>query len=370
MPKPILIMLSALLLLAPFAAAAADPKFVEAIVAAMQKKYPDFKVYCDLAEADRKSSTVDTVLELAVAAKGRYGDPMGSGLEAGNKLREACGREAKTFTAADLETSSPDQIRANASKAADLKFPDQASDLATARRATMAIYKPEGAGPFPALVIMHRCAGMQNDPDLLRWAQRAVAGGYVAFMVDSLASRGIDTVCYGPKGEVTYERGAKDVLQAIEHLKRFDFVDGKRIGVAGYSWGAMVALMSTSRIMREALGGTGPATAVPFYPGCIDGMGIVRADIDRPTLVLMGGSDTETPPADCVKKFEPLKAAGAPLDWHVFPGQTHCWDCPAMHGLKKTDIQGNVVHHVYDAAVTEDSAKRMFDFLARSMPKT
>ncbi len=350
-------------------AKAADPKFVEAIVAAMKKKYPDFNVYCDLPESDRKTSTVDTVLELAVAAKGRYADPMGSGLEAGSKLREACGRETKNYTAADLEMSSPDQIRASAGKAADLKFPDRPSDIKAARQAGMAIYKPEGAGPFPALVIMHRCIAMRSDPDLLQWAQRAVRAGYVAFMVDSVGGRGVDSICYGPKGDITYERGAKDVLQAVEHLKGFDFVDRTRIAATGYSWGAMVSLMSTSKLIRTALGGDGPVATVPFYPACVDGMGIVRSDVDRPALVLMGGSDTEANPADCLKKFEPIKAAGAPLDWFVFPGQTHCWDCPSMSGFKKTDILGNVVHYNYNDAVTQDSAQRMFDFLSRSLSK-
>lgn len=369
----ILTLLFACLMLMVFAAQAqaqqGDPKFVEAIVAEMKKKYLDFNTYCAMDEAARKKATVDTVLDLAIASKGRYADPVNSGLEAGSKLREACGREAKVFTAADIEMTSPDQLRTNATKAADLQFPAAISDLASARRAGMAIYKPEGVGPFPALVIMHRCVAMGSDPDLLQWAQRAVARGYVAFMVDSVGGRGVDTICYGPKGDITYERGARDVLQAVEHLKGFDFVDKARIGATGYSWGAMVSLMAGSRAMREALGGSGPAAVVPFYPACVDGMGIVRSDVDRPALVLMGSADTEANPADCTKKFEPMKAAGAPIDWHIYPGQTHCWDCPAMNGFRKTDILGTVVTYTYSAGTTQDSADRMFGFLDRSMPR-
>ncbi len=354
----------------PAMAQKADPNFVPKIVEAVQKKYPDFNVYCQMDEPERKKVTVDTVLDLAIAARGKYSEPVASGLEAGSKLRELCGRDAKKLTAADLDMTSPDEIRANAAKAADLKFPAVTADLAAARGAGMAIYKPDGAGPFPALVLMHRCVSMAADPDLLNWAREAVARGYVAFLVDSVGGRGVDSICYGPKGGITYERGVRDAMQAAEYLRQFDFVDKQRVGVAGFSWGAMVGLMTGSKLLSEALkAGEPPAAVVSVYPACVEGMGIVRRDIERPVLVLMGGADSEAQPVDCIKHFEPMKASGVPIDWHVYPGQTHCWDCPSMNGAKKTDILGNAVVYTYSAGTTIDTAKRMFEFLDRKMAK-
>ncbi len=44
----------------------------------------------------------------------------------------------------------------------------------------MALYKPEGAGPFPALVLLHQCAGLGDgrrfqNVSMLDWAKEAVA---------------------------------------------------------------------------------------------------------------------------------------------------------------------------------------------------
>src|SRR5262249_48108608 len=56
--------------------------------------------------------------------------------------------------------------------------------------------KPEGSGPFPAVVGLHGCAGM-HDTTKQRLADELVAWGYVILLVDSYATRGIDHACTG-----------------------------------------------------------------------------------------------------------------------------------------------------------------------------
>ncbi len=243
----------------------------------------------------------------------------------------------------------------------------------------MALYKPEGPGPFPALVLQHQCSGLGNsrwqNTSMLAWAKEAVARGYVALLIDSLGPRNVETVCMGPRGGVNFTRGVKDALQAAEHLRKFDFVDKKRIALAGYSWGAMVGVLASSQQWGTTLSpGERFAAVVSFYPGCFTirppagaPYEIVNTDIDRPLLVLMGEKDTETPPADCVPKLETARAAGAPVEWHVYPGLTHCWDCENLNGFSKVDIRGNQVAYYYDRGATQDSARRMFDFLKRTL---
>jgi dienelactone hydrolase len=210
---------------------------------------------------------------------------------------------------------------------------------------------------------------------MLGWANEAVARGYVALLVDSLGPRGVDSVCYGPKGGVAFARGVKDALQAAAHLKKFDFVDRKRIAMVGYSWGAMVGVLASSaRWSANALPGTRFAAAVAFYPGCftirppaVAAYEIVQPDIDRPMLVLMGQQDGETPAAECVEKLGVAKAAGAPVEWHVYPQATHCWDCRNLDGFSKIDVRGNRVVYRYSGDDTADSLRRMFEFLDRTM---
>ena len=291
-----------------------------------------------------------------------------------------CGLLAAAFCgAADF----PDAafLKGSAGRTSNLEFPTEATAPSALDTPRMLLYKPEGTGPFPALVLHHQCGGLGNtrwqNTSMLQWAKDAVARGYVALLIDTLGPRGVDTVCFGPKQNVTFGTGVKDALQAAEHLRRFDFVDKKRIGLAGYSWGAMVAVLASSKLWGESLAaGERFAAAVAFYPGCftltpkgLPPYEIARQDIDKPLLVLMGEDDTETPPADCSRRLEPAKQAGAPIELHTYPGTTHCWDCKSLDGFSKTDVRGNRVAYRYSQEATEDSAKRMFEFFARTMPK-
>jgi len=257
----------------------------------------------------------------------------------------------------------------------DLAFPAEVSRLSFFSSSRMAIYKPEGNGPFPALVLMHPCGGLARNPSMLTWAKEAVERGYVAFLVDSLSPRGVDTVCPGSGGGVPNLRGAKDALQAAEHLGRLPFVDRNRIAIAGFSWGGAIANYTSSASLSRALyGNVRFAAAVSFYPNCAPvktstGVPIesnIRPDIDRPLLVLLGELDDETPPARCVARLGEFKAAGAPVEWHVYPQATHCWDCRHADGVSKV-VRGVWVTYRYSAEITADSLQRMFRFLEQSM---
>jgi len=277
-------------------------------------------------------------------------------------------------TAASGEMLAARHLHSAASQAPDLEFPAQPSDLSASSTPTMALYKPEGQGPFPALVLHHQCGGLGNarwqNMSMLSWAREAVSHGYVALLIDSLGPRHVDQVCMGARGGVNLPRGVKDVLQAAEHLRKLSFVDKKRVALAGYSWGAIVGVLASSKHWGRTLAsGERFAAVVSFYPGCFSiptpggAFDIVNTDIDRPLLVLMGDKDSETPPRECIPGLEAARSAGAPVKWHVYPSATHCWDCENLDGFSKVDFRGNRVVYHYDRDVTQDSARRMFDFL-------
>jgi len=56
--------------------------------------------------------------------------------------------------------------------------------------------KPEGAGPFPAVIGLHGCAGM-TDATKRNLVDELVGSGYVVLLVDSFATRGIEHACTG-----------------------------------------------------------------------------------------------------------------------------------------------------------------------------
>src|SRR5262245_32747579 len=54
--------------------------------------------------------------------------------------------------------------------------------------------KPEGDGPFPALVALHGCTGLP-EAVVQGASERAVSSGYVMLLVDSFSTRAIDHTC-------------------------------------------------------------------------------------------------------------------------------------------------------------------------------
>jgi dienelactone hydrolase len=244
--------------------------------------------------------------------------------------------------------------------AQELKLPGEVKTLRFFSPLEMAIYKPEGNGPFPAVVLLHTCGGLSQH--IRDWTKQALGRGYVVFVVDSFGPRGLKG-CTPPTTSV--ERGTKDALDALAHLAKFDVVASGRVGLIGFSWGGDVALYEASQEMGTGSDPAGRcAASVALYPECVTPKGRehLRSRVERPLLVLMGELDNETPAADCVSRLD-LKAQGAPVEWHVYPGTTHAWDKAENNGNTKQHVRGFVTYR-YRSAAYEDSVRRAFDFLA------
>ena len=266
----------------------------------------------------------------------------------------------------------------NARRLGDLDFPSEATELGTFSKLHNGLFRPvdKGAGPFPALVLAHNCAGIR--PDIRYWLEAALQDGYVVLVVDSM--RGHKNNCYAPL-PVPNGRRLKDLYDAIAHLAKLPFVDPARIAEAGFSQGSFMAALLASPKAKQAVAPSAPryAASAGLYGTCQWPAGTFKSvnfrltfvfdDTDRPLLYLMGGDDRETPAEYCEPLLTTLKAKGAPIESHVYPGQTHCWDCVGLGGFSKIDHKGDRVHYRYDKATTEDSRRRVFEFLARRLAR-
>src|ERR1700739_4677508 len=87
--------------------------------------------------------------------------------------------------------------------------------------------RPEGAGPFPAVVLLHSCNGNWQKLDE-RWGRQIAPWGYVTLTVDSFGPRGIDN---GTCGNGTPTDMAFDAYRALDFLVRDPSVDSGRIAV-------------------------------------------------------------------------------------------------------------------------------------------
>jgi dienelactone hydrolase len=203
--------------------------------------------------------------------------------------------------------------------------------------------KPEGPGPFPAVVIMHDCSGLgpRSSGAPGRWARELGARGYVTVIPDSFTTRGYpDGVCTDAspgRGEVAPGRRVRDAYAAFAHARALPYVDGRRVGLMGGSHGgsATLASMAAPRnagdpLAREKCAGF--AAGVALYPGCGVTLGTWRADGTgtyrsvAPLLILIGEKDDWTPAAPCLKLAASTRVTEHPGAITVYPGAHHSFD--------------------------------------------
>ena len=216
------------------------------------------------------------------------------------------------------------------------------------------IFKPPGQGPFPAIVLMHTCRGIQ-DWHMREHGQEILKEGYVVVMLDSFGPRGIENCSRGP---VSVAAGIVDAYAALAALSNQAFVDKSRIFQAGYSWGGIVATLLASPQSATVAGSTLRFRgSVSNYSTCIyQKYPFVLKDTDRPVLMLLGERDEDLSPASCFPLLEEIKSAGAPVQWHIFPGATHGWDKQGKTGSG----------YEYTEATSKEATTRLFDFISQN----
>jgi dienelactone hydrolase len=206
----------------------------------------------------------------------------------------------------------------------------------TEERIPASLLKPEGTGPFPAVVMMHDCSGLgpysSGAPG--RWAKELLAHGYVVVMPDSFTTRGFPKgVCTDPSRgpRVAPAQRARDAYAALAYLRTLAYVDGGRVGLMGGSHGGSTTLLAMLPL-RGAARRPGFAAAVALYPGCATPAGKLIGDSGgvyrslAPLLILVGERDDWTPAEPCRKLAEAASGAGYPVAIKVYPGALHSFD--------------------------------------------
>jgi dienelactone hydrolase len=136
------------------------------------------------------------------------------------------------------------------------------------------ILRPEGAGPFPAVVLHHGCGGMwaRNDRISARelwWMRHLVSLGYAAMEVDSFRPRGLDSVCGDrEKSPAVLQHRPADSYGALAWLRKQPYIDGARVAVMGFSHGGSTVLGTAWHAQPARPDGDGYRAAIDFYPGC------------------------------------------------------------------------------------------------------
>jgi dienelactone hydrolase len=184
---------------------------------------------------------------------------------------------------------------------------------------------PDGAGPFPAMILMHGCAGVGRAER--GWAGALVSYSYAAFVVDSFTGRGLREVCTQARTLVGTQR-VPDAYGALAALGRHPRIDATRIGLMGFSHGGGTTLGAATVWARQVYlerGRSGFRGFWPFYPGCnVDYPEL--AQLSAPMRIHIGAADDWTRAAPCQTLAASLRAGGQDVAITVYPGAQHSFD--------------------------------------------
>lgn len=237
-----------------------------------------------------------------------------------------------------------------ASCAAHVRFPTVTRSGRVEVAATL--QRPDGTGPFPAVVLLHTCAGL--GPYAYTWASWLQREGYAALVVDSFSAPGRLAYVCGVGRDPSVSDVARDALGALAYLRSLPFVDHERVALMGWSYGAEAAL--------EAGAHGGLRAIVAFYPWC--GYGVLPLPA-APSLLLLAEADTDSPPQGCVEVAIRAHQAGLPVWWTVYPGAHHGFDMAELGTRGIVTRRGHTMR--YDPKATADAEQRIRAFLSQHL---
>jgi dienelactone hydrolase len=242
----------------------------------------------------------------------------------------ACGRAMTTDQAPAAPGSSSPAVPGQVSPAAREPLgPEFVTFLSGPRTLGGFLYRPAGAGPFPAVVFNHGSEPLPGSkPDQ---ATFYVGHGFVLF-VPHRRGQGRSTRA-GAYINTAYDPDAPDstafadelvaqsddVMAAIAYVASLPYVDGKRIATAGCSLGGIESLLAAER-------GTGIVAAVDFAGAAItwaknaplrERMKIAARNAKVPVFFIQAENDYDTTPSRVLS--EEMKQAGKPMQVHIFP---------------------------------------------------
>jgi dienelactone hydrolase len=237
------------------------------------------------------------------------------------------------------------------------------------------LYRPEGAGPFPAVIALHDCGGLNQRPNTeaqlySEWAKKLVGDGFVVLFPDSFGSRGLGSQCREHHRTVhAWRERVADVNAARHWLEEQNYVRHDRISLLGWSNGAVAALSTIRRTTAARTDTADFRSAVALYPSCrrlLETAWSARV----PTLILIGSADDWTPAAACQQMVAGARGRSAHVQIVVYPRAHHEFDranspIRLRTGLVNTVDPSGKAHGGTDPAARNDAFRRVPQWLGR-----
>lgn len=114
------------------------------------------------------------------------------------------------------------------------------------------LYRPAGPGPFPAVVALHTCDGLNSgeaiDARYAEWGEHLAAAGFAVLFPDSFGSRGEKAQCGQRQRPIrASQTRINDARAARAWLQAQPWVIADRVSLLGWSHGGTTALWTVRR---------------------------------------------------------------------------------------------------------------------------
>ena len=193
------------------------------------------------------------------------------------------------------------------------------------------VIRPDGAGPFPVVVLLHGQSGFTTD--FLDLGGEIADAGYVVLVgcwfagnYDGASDPNAPTAVTLPNGvpcpdgptlkAVTSAAAVDDVAALLVAAKTLSGVRSDRVGLVGNSRGSIVALLTDSLSTQSI-------QAVVAIGGAPPGGALLASQITAPVLLLQGAVDSVVPVVNAQSLEAGLVALGRTVESHYYPEHGH-----------------------------------------------
>jgi len=187
---------------------------------------------------------------------------------------------------------------------------------------------PEYDAKIPAVLILHGSAGIDSRGQF--YAESLHQQGIATFEIDLWGGRGLKGGSKGRPALPTFT--VPDALAALTLLAERDDIDSERIGVIGFSWGGVIAMLLKNNATYEGYDKDYRfSTFVAHYPVCwaynkVPGVKFNELS-DGAMLIQTGELDDYDNPDSCPELVESLPDnQRSQIEIKVWPKAYHAWD--------------------------------------------
>jgi dienelactone hydrolase len=249
-----------------------------------------------------------------------------------------------------------------------------------------------GKGPFPAVVIVHGSGGLVPVGPERSFVVALNGSGIATLVLDMWTPRGMPrgADAFGGTGGLdrrpsTPQDTLPDAFGALKYLGGHPLIDRGRIGIMGFSWGAMVSLLAADDAaagkamqgedLRFAAHSGNYLVCWPYRPGGLMAAAVQTPRTGRPMQIHVAGHD-DYDDADggaacrAVVDSLPLDKAARP-ELFVHEAATHMWDFNVPVSISFTDRRshvgvGGTVHVTPDPALAAEVRENTVAFFKRA----